>query len=140
MNEQIKDGGLKVHSGQCCMCDIGIPVGANDAAGNPLHTGDIVLIYQGRYIDTEIEQWDQEGGLTVVLAEQYQTYGDGSVRVEGDGSFYVMGIKSCGFDHPEWQIKRVKSYADVVDGEHWKDYGFGYRKNAAADAAREKKS
>lgn len=119
---------MKVYSGECCKCDIGIPVNAEDVSGKALYTGDIVLIYHGECIGTYIEEWVPSGGLTCVIGNQYQSYSDGTVEhITDDFEPFVMGIKSWGFNHPRWQIHKVKSYEDVVEGEHWKEFGFSYR-------------
>ena len=108
------------------MCDIGIPVGHDDAHGHPLHTGDIVQIWHGDYLDTDLEQWMPADGLTCVVSDQYQSYSDGSIVENKDPQPFVMGIKSCGFDHPGWKVAIVKSHADVIRGERWPDYGFRF--------------
>lgn len=118
---------MKVFSGKCCLCDAGISVDAVDVSGKKLYTGDIVLVYNGRYIGTDSEEWYPAGGLTCVVGNQYQSYTDGNVEhLTDDFEPFVMGIKNCGFNHPEWQIHKVKSFEDVVSGEHWPDFGFSY--------------
>ncbi len=40
-----------------------------------------------------------------------------------------MGIKNVDFmgaDSEKWIVKKVKSFEDVIAGEHWKDFGFSY--------------
>ena len=40
-----------------------------------------------------------------------------------------MGIKNVDFmgaDSEKWIDKKVKSFEDVIAGEHWKDFGFSY--------------
>ena len=128
---------LKVHSGESCLCDIGIEVNAADQSGRMLHTGDIVLVWHGTHIDTYVEFWSSSCGLTVVVANQYQSYSNGDVKLRSNTPEpFVMGIKDCGFHDPSWRIQLVKKFHDVVDGEHWKEFGFSYRRNGAADAAR----
>jgi hypothetical protein len=119
---------MKVFSGECQLCDTGIPAGGNDADGKPLHTGDIVAVYHGSFIGTELEQWDLTRGLTAVVADQYDSYSNGTARLkDGEPHAYVMGIRVCGFDSPAWRIVLLKKFSDVVDGENWKDFGFNYR-------------
>ncbi|WP_230532112.1 hypothetical protein [Microvirga roseola] len=127
---------LKVHSGKCCLCDVGIALGYQDDTGNELHTGDIVVIWHGSYIGTEAEFWDGGDSLTVVVMNQYQSYSDGTVKIQ-DGPHvpFVMGIRGCGFNDPEWRVRIVKKFPNVVAGEHWPAYGFSYAKNANADSA-----
>jgi hypothetical protein len=121
---------LQIYSGECCLCDVGIPVGFNDYTGMPLHTGDIVLIYYVNYPDTDMESWD-DSGMTAVVSNQYQSLSDGSIKANNDVKPFVMGIKDCGFDSPEWRIKILKSHEDVISGENWKSYGFNYRESVS---------
>lgn len=118
---------MKVFSGNCCLCDVGMPVGAQDESGNELHTGDIVIINHGDYIGTELERWSRIGGLTVVVSDQYKSFSDGTVEEIAEPKPFVMGIKDCGFNHPEWRIELVKKFSDVIDGEHWPAYRFSYK-------------
>ena len=118
---------LRIYSGECCMCDIGVPVGAKDFNDRDLHTGDIVIIYQESYIGTEFESWIQHG-MTAVVSDQYKSFSDGSIKEkQGKPVPYVMGIYGCGFDDSEWQIHIIKKYTDVIDGEHWKEFEFNYK-------------
>ena len=129
-------GALKVHSGECCLCDVGIPTGFQDQGGKPLHTGDIVLVYHVQHPGTDNEYWADTGNLSAVVSDQYQSFSGGNVQVNNrNPEPFVMGIKSAGFNDPEWAIVRLKAFSDVVDGEHWTAYGFNYRMNQAADAA-----
>jgi hypothetical protein len=126
---------LQVFSGKCCLCDVGIPIKSKATFGNnrnELHTGDIVIVWRGNYIGTDIECWNPTG-LTVVVSDQYQSYSDGSVIEQLPHKPYVMGIANIGFEHPEWQIQLVKSHTDVIDGEHWKDFGFSYKLKKASE-------
>ena len=100
--------------------EIGIDTGAKDASGNPLATGDIVMLGHRCYVGTDAETLTYDALLTVVVANPE------------DGKPFVMGIKDCGFTSPEWQIQLVKKFSDVVDGEHWAAYGFNYRSVEAA--------
>jgi hypothetical protein len=118
------------------LCDVGIEVGAVDLYGRALHTGDIVIISHGEYIGTDAETWTPSNGLTAVVADQYQSFSDGSVKLDNaKPEPFVMGIKGCGFDAPDWHITIVKKFSDVIDGEHWASYGFNYAMNVAADSA-----
>lgn len=121
---------LKVFSGDSCMCDVGIPVNAKSTFGIEveLYTGDIVIPWSGSYIGTDSEQWTPHG-LTVIIAKQYQSFTNGDIKLrEEPHEMFVMGIATCGFNSPDWKVQRVKKYSDVVNGEHWQDYGFNYRK------------
>jgi hypothetical protein len=127
---------LKVHSGKSCLCDVGVKIGHQDYSGVDLHTGDIVIVWHGNWIGTDNEFWDACDGLTVVVMDQYQSFTDGSVkRQDGPNAPFVMGIRGCGFDDPEWRVRVVKKFFDVVPGEHWPAYGFSYRTNVAAEQA-----
>jgi hypothetical protein len=127
---------LKVFSGECQLCDAGIDAGANDSKGAPLHTGDIVLIYHGSYVGTDHEQWDLAGGLTAIVADQYESFSNGTAKLSAEPSpAYAMGIKACGLDSPNWDVVLLKKFSEVVDGENWKGYGFNYRSKGKEIAA-----
>lgn len=129
-----KHTALKVHSGNCCLCEVGIETGATDASGLPVHTGDIVSLYS--LLNRETDEWDLTRPLTVVVANQFTSYSDGTVCLNaGPLEFFTMGIKSEGISSPEWRVVIVKKFNDVVPGEHWPGYGFSYRENPAADTA-----
>lgn len=117
---------LKVFSGECCQCDVGIPVGHEDMHGNPLHTGDIVQLWSGDYIGTDLEQWTPTDHLTCVVSDQYQSYTSGRIEEKDNPRPFVMGIKDAGFGSPEWKVRIVKSHADVIQGEHWTAFGFRF--------------
>jgi len=121
---------LYVYSGRCRQCEVGLPTGLKDDAGNRLRTGDIVMSYT---VDSfGVANFD---GLTVVIADQWQTYSDGShVLQEDKATPFVMGIKNVDLEletgvYPDhvWRVRRLKAYEDVVDGEHWKDFGFSFK-------------
>jgi hypothetical protein len=115
---------MYVYSGNCRLCEAGQPIDINDYAGNPLHTGDIVLTFT-----EDPNGCTYVGALTVVVSDQYQTYSDGAhVEKTGDQEFYIMGIKGVDITdgEGEWKVKKIKGYADVVDGEHWPEWGFSF--------------
>lgn len=101
---------MRIYSGDYNYGETGIPTPHFDAGGNQLYTGDIVLVYTDTY---------GPDGLTVIVSDK-------------DG-FFAMGIKNVMTtgeeDGDKWMVRRVKSHTDVVDGEHWHDYGFNYRSN-----------
>ena len=120
---------MYVYSGKCRKCDVGIPAKVFNMWGDQIdaHTGDIAIIWCGNYVGTDIEQWTPCDGLSAIVADQYQTYSDGSVEeLPLPIAPYVMGIKDCMLDRDEWRTQIVKKYTDVVEGEHWHDYGFNY--------------
>ena len=131
-------GALRVFSGKCCMCDVGIPVGATSTYGYPIeiHTGDIVIVWHGDYIGTDLETWSTCATLTAVVSDDYQSFSDGTIKLlDTEEPAFPMGIKGCGFLHPEWRVQVVKKYSDVIPGEHWPQYGFSYAYSEAADQA-----
>lgn len=98
---------MYVYSGRVRLCETGIDAGFADTHGEPLATGDIVIVFTDDYVPAN---------LTVVVSE-------------ADG-FYVMGIKSVPMHDPgQWRVLRVKSAADVIPGERWPAYGFSYQNN-----------
>lgn len=127
-------GNLYIYSGECNMGRVGDPVGANDANGKPLHVGDIVQLIEGICVGTDIESWVPLDWLTAIVSDQFISYQNGILELkEGEIEYFCMGIKSCGFDSPKWKIRIVKGYQDVIDGEHWSNFGFSYRRSVAAD-------
>lgn len=125
---------LYILSGKCYKGLVGKPTGQKAFCGTELCVGDIVLLWRGHYIDTDIENWTQ-AGMTAIVEDRYTTYSDGSVVIntEPQYDFYCMGIASCGFDDPEWRIEIIKSHEDVIEGEHWRQYGFNYRTSHVCD-------
>ncbi|MDQ0068308.1 hypothetical protein J2W34_000082 [Variovorax boronicumulans] len=100
--------------------EVGVEIGKKDSFGKVLHTGDIVMLAHGDYLGTDLESWTYDNLLSVIVTEPET------------GVPFVMGIKDCGFEHPEWRIQIVKKFGDVVDGERWPDWGFNYRSGVAA--------
>lgn len=132
---------LKVFSGKCCLCDVGIPVNAKSTWGDEveIHTGDIIILWHGSYIGTDIEQWLPSVGLTAVVADQYQSFMNGAISVlNASPTPFPMGIKDCGFSDPEWRIQVVKKYSDAIEGENWPEFGFSYAKSEIAERAKNK--
>ena len=119
---------MRIYSGSCCMCDVGRPTGAVDMSGRDLFTGDIVQLWHGNYIGTDLEEWMPSDGLTAIVADQYQSYSDGSIVLIDENALpYTMGIKDCGISNDEWHVKLVKSHTDIIVGERFKAFGFNYR-------------
>lgn len=110
---------MLVYSGKCRLGKVGDETPFTDVRGNKLVVGDIVVIYA--------EDYTAEG-LTVVVSDEFTTYSDGTHKIkEGPIKPFVMGIASIDLEKPnEWRVLKVKDAADVVDGEHWKAYGFNY--------------
>lgn len=121
-------GFMKIYSGKCCMCDVGMPAGAVDMHGRELYTGDIVQLWRGHFIGSDLEEWVPSDGLTAIVANQYQTFTDGKVVLLDDNPpAFTMGIASCGVSNHEWHVSLVKSHTDIIIGERFKAFGFNYR-------------
>lgn len=111
-----------VYSGKCKLGQVGEPTSLKDFTGEDLFVGDIV-------ITSCVDDFGicSNNGLTVVVSDEYNNK---LIAEEHWGnSHFVMGIKSVDFmgkDAEKWIVKRVKSFKDVVVGEHWRDYGFSY--------------
>lgn len=116
-------------SGECIIGVLGQKTNLIDILGNNLFVGDIVIFYDNDY---------SSQGISVVVNHKYKNSTDGInnyVEVEDEDDFFIMGLKSIDFTNNEkydddntwkWAIKRVKSYKEVIHGEHWKDFGFNY--------------
>lgn len=118
---------LRVYSGECCLCDVGTPVTLNDRWGEEkeLHTGDIVLLWHVEYLGTDLETQTCHG-MTVVVSDQHY-WAAKEESEEERNTPWIMGIKSVPPNVPEWRVELIKKFSDVVDGEHWTEYGFNYR-------------
>lgn len=115
---------MYVYSGNCLLAKCGVAVSFKDWNGEELHTGDIVLLW---YRNNESEDWHSCDGLTAVVEDKYTSYSDGTIKIEKDGKPFVMGILSVDLMHDkQWGAELVKKYSDVVDGEHWSNFGFKY--------------
>ena len=129
---------MYIYSGNCRLCKTGLTTKLKSVFGNTLSTGDIVVIYT---FDVNLDLLSEiANGLTVVVRNDFQSYSDGTVKVLEDGFPFVMGIAGCvpiEIDgrhylksekyNTHWCVEIVKSHSDVINGEHWKDYGFNYR-------------
>ena len=116
-----------VYSGMCRLCDCGIPAGF-DSHGATLFTGDLVTIsYYGE--DDILRQVADH--LTFVSARQYESYNDGSYKeIDSKPVPFIMGIKDSGVrkvGHDGWNVVKVKSYNDIIDGENYPYFNFSYR-------------
>ncbi len=119
---------MKIYSGSCCMCDVGIPTGEVDMHGKALFSGDIVQLWHGNYIGTESEEWLPSSGLTAIVGNQYRSYSDGLTELLTDEpKLFTMGIAACGVQNEEWRVSLVKSHKDIIAGERFESFGFNYR-------------
>ena len=120
---------LQVFSGNSCLCDVGIEWNGYDRWGSKLqlHTGDIVVIYKVCHADTDFEEHIFQG-MTAVVANQYTSFTDGEVVINKKPlQVFVMGIKDVDLSTEDWRVEIVKKYTDVIDGEHWEEFGFNYK-------------
>jgi hypothetical protein len=110
-----------IYSGQCRLCEIGRETSILTNKEEKLYTGDIVMIM------TKDNNYAPHH-LTAVCADDWENVQGNEPVYKGKSHAFIMGIKdSCIKNKGEdWYIYRVKSYKDVVDGEHWKAYGFSY--------------
>ena len=121
---------MRIYSGSCCFCDVGLPTGETDERGNELFSGDIVQLWHGNYIGEDYEEWLPVGGLTAIVGKQYTTYSNAPMeRNEGPTRLFTMGIADCGIQSEEWKVTLVKSHRDIIPGERFIDYGFNYRES-----------
>lgn len=109
-----------VYSGDCRECNLGMPTGYVDINDKELFTGDILICFTEDYV---------VDNLTVMTAMQYTTYSDGTHEEHEEFSMFPMGIKDAwsGSKNDKWKVLKVKDWSDVVEGEHWKAYGFNYK-------------
>lgn len=102
---------MRIYSGKVYLCDTGEETNLKDHNDKPFFTGDIVLVRCSKsdYLSQDL-----------------------SVVVKDGDDFFVMGLRNICVADPEnfdgWEILRVKSHKDVIDGEHWKAYGFSFRR------------
>lgn len=107
------------------MGNCGTPTKYKDFNGFAIDVGDILTV------------WNEEmpvDHLTAMVDSSYTTYTNGEIvlNVEETNPLFVMGIKSCCEDGEfldRWNCLIVKKWNDIVDGEHWKDFGFRYSKD-----------
>ena len=119
---------MRIYSGTCCLCDVGMPTHQKDMHDNELFSGDIVQLWHGNYIDTELEEWMPSSGLTAIVGRQYQSYSGGEIElITNEPELYTMGISSCGVQNKEWMVALVKSHRDIISGERFKSFGFNYK-------------
>ena len=107
---------MRVYSGECEIGLCGLKTPLIDSLGKVLFVGDIVVM---------LEICMGTMWLSVVVDDRPELAG----RVE-KGNPFIMGFHELDFmKDKDWCITRVKSYKDVIAGEHWKDFGFNFRKD-----------
>jgi len=100
----------------------------NDLSGKELFVGDIVM--------SSVINEDgicENHGLSAVVSDRWETW-SGGIHKEKEGvvEHFVMGIKSIEFmgkDSKNWIVKKLKDWSECLEGEHWIEYGFSYRKD-----------
>lgn len=107
---------MYVYSGKCRLCEVGVETDMVDRRGDNLFTGDIVVIWTENYFS----------GMTVVVGNQFQSYTNGTHELLGFDEKFIMGIKQVRLEDGEWSVIRVKSFSEVVEGEHWASFGFSF--------------
>ena len=114
---------MYVYSGKCRQCETGIETGKKDIGDNKLFTGDIVVVFK----EDESGINYPPSGLTVIVNDDWKSFTDGThERIATNSTPFAMGIKDVGLEDDYWSVMKVKDHSDVVEGEHWKDYGFNY--------------
>lgn len=110
---------MKIYSGQCEEGTCGTPTNLVDSWGNELFVGDIVSMSTNERV-----MWSFHG-LSAVVEDRPNLVG----RTDSPIPHFIMGLYSIDWTNPEqWLIHKVKDWKDCVDGEHWKEYGFHYKK------------
>ena len=119
---------MRIYSGSCCMCDIGRPTGQMDMHDNELFSGDIVQLWHGNYVGTDLEEWLPSSGLTAIVGNQYQSFLNGTVELlNAHPDLFTMGIADCGVQNEEWKVSLVKSHTDIIEGERFASFGLNYK-------------
>lgn len=119
---------MKIYSGNCCMCDVGLPTGEKDDVGNDLFSGDIVQLWCGNFIGKDFEEWLPWDGLTAIIGHQYQSYSDGTIElIDANPVLFTMGIAKVGIHGDDWKVRLIKSHKDIICGERYLSFGINYR-------------
>jgi hypothetical protein len=121
-----------IYSGNVRKGKCGEPTKLEDRNGKSLFIGDIVALFHTNKSYPEDIQTSNFENLTAIVDDKYISYSDGThVESDEESQPFVMGIKDTDIMHEksEWSVELVKSYIEAVDGEHWKNYGFNYKKD-----------
>ena len=126
---------LGIFSGDCFRGFVGEETELKTFDGKHVKNGDIVY---ASFIENDGSP--HSGYLSAIMDGRFTTYSNDTITDDGTSAFFCMGIASC--VSPEtglavvedgevlksgWVIELVKSSEDVVDGEHWKEFGINYR-------------
>lgn len=119
---------MKIYSGTYCMCDTGMPTNEKDMHGKELFSGDIVQLWHGNWIGTDVEEWMPSSGLAAIVGNQYRSFSDGTTElITNEPKLFTMGIADCGVQNHQWRVSLVKSHKDIISGERFESYGFNYK-------------
>jgi hypothetical protein len=110
---------LYIYSGKCVIGKVGDKTNITDSFGEKLFVGDIVVIHTPNMAPQ----------LTVISDEKYQSYHDGTIKIK-EPNHFVMGIKDVDYheENSGWTVTKVKSFADLIEGEKWARYNFSVGK------------
>lgn len=115
---------LWVFSGKVPLCEIGKPTTLIDRDGRPLFTGDIVTIFTVDS-DDNIRHSSEVLSCVLELTEEKDLSLHGVTRPGP----WVMGIRDVDLSNSQWRVLRLKSWKNVIKGEHWEDYEFSFNYN-----------
>lgn len=119
---------MRIYSGNCYLGTCGTPLGVVDVDGNGLFSGDIVVIWSdsGYY----------KSDFRVCLYHEYEQTSSGEINIVDMCGPWIYGLKSVPLlenvgeregEYSGWNVLKMKSWEDVVDGEHWAALGINYR-------------
>lgn len=126
---------LGIFSGNYLLGICGTETELYDYKNEKLFIGDIVLVQYNEY-----NLGSHSAYMSVIVGDKYETYTDSTIIEKDMSNDFVMGIKESSVTKKDlaheneegelmsgWVIEKIKSYEDVIDGEHWKDFGFNYK-------------
>lgn len=134
---------MYIYTGQVKNCLTGLPTSFTDIHSKPVLTGDILVLFP----ESLNGSWGFPlDGLTVALAHDFECYqGKAPLEKSEKETPFIMGYRGCVPEvlseseetilvDPEYSLSRfhievVKSYRDVISGEHWTDFGFRYEED-----------
>ncbi len=119
---------MNIYSGNVRKGKCGDATKLVDYHDKELFVGDIVTIFSVREQDGHKYPLSIEG-LTAVVNDMFTSYVGGTHKVtNSEPHSFVMGIASVDFQakDSDWIVVKVKDHSQMVDGEHWSEYGFSY--------------